>query len=58
MAQDMNKEAQEMTKDPIANTQPKREDARPKRVTKKPTYLKDYVQGRLGSFGVVIIHSG
>ena len=44
MAQDVNKEAQEMTEDPIVETQPKKEDARPKRVTKKPTYHKDCVR--------------
>ena len=43
VAQDMNKEAQEMSEDPIAETHSDKEDARPKRVTKKPAYLKDYV---------------
>ena len=45
VAQDMNKEAQEMSDDPIVETHSDKEDARPKRVTKKPAYLKDYVQG-------------
>ena len=43
VAQDMNKEAQEMSEDPIAETHSDKEDAKPKRVIKKPAYLKDYV---------------
>ena len=43
VAQDMNKEAQEMTEDSITETHSDKEDARPKRVTKKQKYLKDYV---------------
>ena len=43
VAQDMNKETQEMSDDPIVETHYDKEDDRPKRVTKKPTSLKDYV---------------
>ena len=37
------KVAQERSVDLIVETHSDKEDARPKRVTKKPTYLKDYV---------------
>ena len=43
MAQDMNKEAQKMSEDPIAETHSDKEDAGPKRLTKKLAYLKDFV---------------
>ena len=43
MAQDVNKETQEMSEDPITETHSEKEDAKPNQVTKKPAYLKDYV---------------
>ena len=44
VAQDVNKETQEMSKDPIAETHSEKEDARPKWATKKPAYHKDCVR--------------
>ena len=57
MAQDVNKETQEMSEDPIAETHSEKEDARSKRVTKKPIYLKDCVRAKWELLGVGISHS-
>ena len=41
MAQDMSKEAREMTEDPIVKTQPEKEDVGPKWVTKNVKFRKN-----------------